>query len=420
MSLTSDLARLREELAARVGPMVASPAVRAALRDVPRHLFVPSVTPAEAYRDEAIVTKRDPAGMPISSSSQPAIMAIMLDQLALAPGLRVLEIGAGTGYNAALISHIIGPPGQVTSIDIDPEVVREAAWHLAEAGYPEVTVVAADGADGFAEHAPYDRLIATVGVSDLAPAWLSQLAGDAVIVVPLDVGGVQLSVAFEQAGDDDDGDDDGNRGNRGEDGGHWISRSVAPCGFMRMRGAMADSGLAVPLGPGLRLLLAADRMLDAPALATALAGSPTAVEPTGVSAGPPEVFWGLNLWLAASEPRAGELDEELVPGIRAPRLASPPVYSRSFQATYGIVSDAGGVAVLASPPDAGLEARGYGPDAAALAVELAGQVRAWDAAGRPGTEGLHIDAYPRAGGSPPDTADVIVERPGTRFVLYRA
>jgi protein-L-isoaspartate(D-aspartate) O-methyltransferase len=413
--MTADLAQLREELAAHVGAMVVSPAVLAALRDVPRHLFVPGVTPAEAYRDEAIVTKRDRAGVPVSSSSQPAIMAIMLDQLALAPGHRVLEIGAGTGYNAALISHITGPAGQVTSIDIDPDVVREATWHLAAAGFPGVTVVAADGADGFAGHAPYDRLIATVGVSDLAPAWLSQLTpcvqkggtGDAVIVVPLDVGGVQLSVAFERAS-----------GTGG--GGHWASRSVAPCGFMRMRGAMAGSALAVPLGPGLRLLLPAGRTLDASALAAALDAAPTAVEPTGVSAAGPQVFWGLNLWLAVSEPRAAELDEELVPGVRAPRLASPPVHSRSFQASYGIVSDAGGVAVLAAPPDNGLEARGYGQDAAALAAELAGQVRAWDAAGRPGTEGLRVDAYPRDGVPPPETADVVVERPSTRFVLYRA
>ena len=77
--------------------------IAAALRDVPRHLFLPHLPPEEAYLDDAIVTKRDAEGQPISSSSQPAIMAIMLDQLNLAPGFRVLEIGAGTGYNAALI-----------------------------------------------------------------------------------------------------------------------------------------------------------------------------------------------------------------------------------------------------------------------------------------------------------------------------
>ena len=145
------------------------------------------------------MTKRDAAGMPISSSSQPAIMAIMLDQLNLLPGHRVLEIGAGTGYNAALMSHIVGAEGQVTSVDIDPELAGRAREQLGGAGFGAVTVVCADGVDGCPERAPYDRVIATVGVADLAPAWLAQTACEARIVVPLDVRGTQLSVAFEQA-----------------------------------------------------------------------------------------------------------------------------------------------------------------------------------------------------------------------------
>ena len=195
---------MRERLANRVvaSHRIGSERVVAALHAVPRHLFLPEQRPEAAYRDDAIVTKRDEAGQPISSSSQPAIMAIMLDQLDLAPGHRVLEIGAGTGYNAALISHIVGPSGQVTSVDIDPELVATAREHLARAGFGEVTVVCADGAGGDPEHAPYDRIIATVGVSDLAPAWLAQAVPQARIVVPLDVRGIQVSVAFERAAPD--------------------------------------------------------------------------------------------------------------------------------------------------------------------------------------------------------------------------
>src|SRR3984957_3055222 len=167
---------MRERLAPRgvARHRIGSERVAAALHAVPRHLFLPGQPPEATYADDAIVTKRDQAGQPISSSSQPAIMAIMLEQLGLAPGHRVLEIGAGTGYNAALISHIVGPSGQVTSIDIDPELVGTAREHLASAGFTEVTVTCADGAGGDPGHAPYDRIIATVGVSDLAPAWLAQ------------------------------------------------------------------------------------------------------------------------------------------------------------------------------------------------------------------------------------------------------
>jgi protein-L-isoaspartate(D-aspartate) O-methyltransferase len=404
--MTADLVRLREQLAARV--TAADPAVSAALRSVPRHLFLPQIPPEEAYRDEAIVTKRDAAGAPVSSSSQPAIMAIMLDQLRLAPGHRVLEIGAGTGYNAALIREIVGAAGQVTSVDIDPDVASGAAGHLAAAGYPDVTVVAEDGAEGFAGHAPYDRIIATVGVSDLAPAWLSQVTTDAVIVVPLDVHGVQLSVAFERAG------------------GHWASRSIAPCGFMRMRGTHAGPEMSLTLAPGLRLLLPEPRPVDPAAIAAALATPPAAAVPTGVSGGP-RAFWGLNLWLATREPRACGLAEERRPPLTSeaagqePRLPGMPLSSHAFHATYGIASSTGGIAVLlAEAPGAELVATGYGPDGTELAAGLTGHVRAWAAADQPGTTGLHVDAYPRSGADQPPPAQLLVERPDTRFAVYHA
>src|SRR5579859_6035322 len=106
-------------------------AVEAAFRAVPRHVFLPELAAEEAYRDEAIPTKFL-NGSAISSSSQPAIMAIMLEQLELQPGQRVLEIGAGTGYNAALIAHIVGETGQVVTIDIDEDIVADARTHLAQ------------------------------------------------------------------------------------------------------------------------------------------------------------------------------------------------------------------------------------------------------------------------------------------------
>src|SRR5881409_720853 len=148
--------------------------VEAAFRAVPRHLFLPDVPLAEAYRNEAIPTKIVD-GEAVSSSSQPEIMAIMLEQLQLEPGHRVLEIGAGTGYNAALMAHIVGKSGQVVTVDIDEDIVESARQHLAAAGFERVQVVRADGASGYSEAAPYDRIILTVSAGDITPAWREQL-----------------------------------------------------------------------------------------------------------------------------------------------------------------------------------------------------------------------------------------------------
>ena len=431
MSSPDEFAPLRDRLATRVvaAHQIGSERVAAALHAVPRHLFLPGQEPEAAYRDDAIVTKRDEDGQPISSSSQPAIMAIMLDQLDLDPGQRVLEIGAGTGYNAALIRHIVGPSGQVTTVDIDPDLVGTAREHLASAGFGDVSVACADGADGYPPRAPYDRLIATVGVSDLAPAWLAQAVPRARIVVPLDVRGNQLSVAFERA-------------DPAAPGGPWTSRSLAPCGFMRMRGSLSGPERVVILAPGLFLLLPdGDPDPDGPDLALgALAGllaGPSVPHPTGVRAGSAQVFWGLGLWLAAHEPRSCRLNDEQPPERRAGdsgtgadgRLPGAPLRGSYWHSTHGIL-DADGLAILtADAPSTSTADRsgvltlgtaGFGPGAARLAADLAAHVQAWGAAGRRGIAGLHVDAYPRSSaGDPHPVADsMVMERPGTRFAVY--
>ena len=124
--------------------LIQSPLVEAAFRAVPRHLFLPDVPVDQAYEDRAIPTKFA-RGRAISSSSQPAMMAIMLEQLDLRPDQRVLEIGAGTGYNAALMAHIVGKTGQVTTLDIDEDIVAAARQHLHSVGADAVQVICADG-----------------------------------------------------------------------------------------------------------------------------------------------------------------------------------------------------------------------------------------------------------------------------------
>jgi protein-L-isoaspartate(D-aspartate) O-methyltransferase len=181
------LRRALVETLERAG-FIRSARVRDAFLAVPRELFVPSFAErhgvAAVYRDEAILTKRNAHGAPLSSSSQPAIMALMLEQLALEDGMTVLEIGAGTGYNAALLSLLLGRKGHVVSVDVDPEVARGARRALRAGGY-SARVVVADGRDGFAERAPYDRIVVTASSDSVPVAWFDQLVAGGLLEVPL-------------------------------------------------------------------------------------------------------------------------------------------------------------------------------------------------------------------------------------------
>ncbi|MEV8634950.1 methyltransferase, FxLD system [Streptosporangium sp. NPDC051023] len=373
---------LREDMVTEVCERGISDAVAEALLTVPRHVFLPELPVEVVYQDDAIVTKRDAHGRPISSSSQPAMMAIMLDQLGVEPGQRVLEIGAGTGYNAAVLAHLVGPRGRVVSVDIDADLVRRAREHLARAGYPEVEVVYGDGVEGFAPEAPYDRVIATVGVWDLAPAWLDQLGPGGRLVAPLDLRGVQRSVAFERAG------------------GHWTSRSAVPCGFMRMRGPFAGPETILVLDWDTDLTISLPEAEEIGDILTALDGPVTEL-PTGVGAGRGQLLDGLNLWLAVHEPRWCTMSE-----TRPGWLAAGPLDLEGFKTSIGIV-EGDSLCLLEWGSDGTLVARGYGPERNRLADDLSAHVQAWYGAGQPMTTGLRIDAHL---GAPPRDGLVIRKR----------
>jgi protein-L-isoaspartate(D-aspartate) O-methyltransferase len=189
----AESARLRqllvEQLKAR--GVLHSEALEQALLRVPRELFLPDIAEREGleriYTDDAIVTKRGSHGAPISSSSAPSMMAIMIEQLELHQGLRVLEIGAGTGYNAALLAELVGDSAAITTIDIEPDVVEQAQRNLASAGYAAITVLCADGAEGAPNLAPFDRIELTVAADDIAPTWMDQLSPGGRLVLPLEL-----------------------------------------------------------------------------------------------------------------------------------------------------------------------------------------------------------------------------------------
>jgi protein-L-isoaspartate(D-aspartate) O-methyltransferase len=364
-----------------------SPAVEAAFRAVPRHLFLPGLDDLEkVYSDEAIATKFE-GDLAISSSSQPAMMAIMLEQLELRPGHQVLEIGAGTGYNAALMAYLVGESGRVTAVDIDDDIVQQARQNLDAAGFSHVQVVQTDGGYGYAAGAPYDRIILTVGAADVLPAWVEQLKPDGRLLLPLSLNGPQKSVAFERAGD------------------YLESDSIHDCGFMRLRGAFAGPERQLWLGDegGLFLSVEGPATAEAATIYQWLQGAAD-VQPTAVEVTLADIWRGLNLWLALREPRLCDLmatGEQVGRGLVPCLFAFGGNWRSCF--TIGLLDQAG-LAVLSQSPHSQqpkdgngdtlpLWIRGYGPDAT-LAGQLRQEIEAWDAAGRPGTAGLRLRAYP--------------------------
>ncbi len=185
-----------------------------AFRRVPRHIFVPSfyrytdtgvelidsARPehhdewlASVYSDKPLFIQRDDDDALIrSSSSMPSIMALMLDALQVSPCDRVLEIGTGSGYNAALLCERLGSD-RVTTVDIDPGLVVAARERLQLLGYTP-TVVAADGFHGYAANAPYDRVISTCRVLQVPSAWIDQTRPGGLVLALLTFGMAQLTV----------------------------------------------------------------------------------------------------------------------------------------------------------------------------------------------------------------------------------
>jgi protein-L-isoaspartate(D-aspartate) O-methyltransferase len=224
--------------------MIRTSAVRNAFLSVPRHLFLPHVGLDEAYSDRSISLKAA-AGFMISSSSQPSIMAEMLEQLGARQGHHALEIGTASGFNAGLIAQIVGQPGEVVSVEIEEDLATSARTALRAAGIRNVEVISGDGGLGYEPAAPYDRIIVTVASWDITPGWWDQLGPNGRIVLPLVLkGGQQISVAFDRIGD------------------HLESSSVKPCGFMLMRGDFA-AALPIPLGPTPGLVIIFDGNLPA-------------------------------------------------------------------------------------------------------------------------------------------------------------
>jgi methyltransferase of ATP-grasp peptide maturase system len=212
-----DDARYRERMVRALAKegLVTDPRWRAAFAEVPRHLFLPrffrptatggwlpidATDPdwlAQVYSNQVLVTQfdGDPSawdraveageirGVPTSSSSMPGIMAVMLELLSVSDGHRVLEIGTGTGYNAALLCHRLGS-ASVSTVDIDAGLSELARARLASCDY-RPTCVVADGAEGYPPNSLYDRVLSTASVSSVPLPWLAQTRPGGLVVTTL-------------------------------------------------------------------------------------------------------------------------------------------------------------------------------------------------------------------------------------------
>jgi protein-L-isoaspartate O-methyltransferase len=189
---------------------LSSPLVEAAFKEVHRHPFIDhfyllerkdrrmqwqQVQPSTVqntdawlravYANQPVVTAFDEYNTPTSSSSSPDAMAFMLEVLQVGPGMRVLEIGTGTGYNAALLAHIVGDPHKIFTVEIDAALACRAQRNLDQVAGEGITVYAGDGLHGYAPGAPYDRMIATGSYHKVPLDWLDQLQPGGILLMNL-------------------------------------------------------------------------------------------------------------------------------------------------------------------------------------------------------------------------------------------
>ena len=163
---------------------VRTPAVERAMRSVSRRSFLPGLALKTTYADEAVAIKWQ-GGRAISSVSQPSMIASMLEMLDVREGSNVLEIGTGSGYNAALLATLAGHSGSVVTVEIDAQLAETARSQLVSAGFDLVDVQVGDGRAGWPARAPYDRIIVTASSAGPEPTWVEQLEDAGRMVVPL-------------------------------------------------------------------------------------------------------------------------------------------------------------------------------------------------------------------------------------------
>jgi protein-L-isoaspartate(D-aspartate) O-methyltransferase len=221
-----------------------SEAVASAYLDTPRHLCVTRYRQwgtkawhevreanlaehlATLYANRPLILFGDDDDEVPSTISEPSFVLHMLDLLQLRPGQAVFELGAGSGWNAALMGRLVGPAGQVFSLEIIPEVAKMARASLETLGITNVQIVAADGGEGYAPGAPYDRAIFAAGTYDLPRCFYAQMRDRGLLLLVLkNTGGGDNLFLLRKTAD------------------HFESLESEPCGFVQLRGKYAIKNL---------------------------------------------------------------------------------------------------------------------------------------------------------------------------------
>ena len=372
-------ARLVDELNKK--NLIKTKEVENALLTVPRHLFLPGVDLEKVYSNTAIPTKWDDK-VPISSSSEPAVYAIMLEQLQIKEGMKILEIGAGTGFNAALMAQITGKSGHVITIDIDEDITNSARRNLDSAGYENVTVICKDGATGYEEEAPYDRIIITAGVWDINPEWFNQLKPGGILLVPMVISiHDQATFAFKRVDD------------------HLESISISGCKFMEFRGEYTRPIKQASIGKSGIIML---RSKDIPPINKekyfSSFNNPRRDISTGIKASYSEYVTSFLPWLEVVEPQFCILNSAVEEKINY--LPAPFKYrEKTFPLFFGILHKEN-VALVNCIEDTGEPDRetftfyvsSYISDDG-LANQLIERITEWDNAGRPDIKNAIVKVY---------------------------
>jgi len=359
---TTDPAERREALVSTLTTAghLRSPEIIEAFRAVERHTFIPEADIETAYTDDAVPIKHDEHDEMVSCISAPSIVATQLEQLGARPGHKILEAGAATGYNAALLGRLVTPGGHVWTVDVDDDLVDHAAACVAASRADNVSVLMADGAAGLAAYGPYDRIQFTVGAGDVPSGVLEQLAPGGRLVIPMRIrGSISRSFAFERADDDT-----------------WKSVSCEMASFVPLRKGVCDDihTLVRHEGEGdVRLDTFSEQLVDREAMRTILDQRSHKIY-TGVKFRQGSAWQWVYLWLACVLPNG----LSRMPGRR-------PGFTPHFGWGSMAALDRDSLAYLTVREGDDSIGRyweigviGHGKGAAALAEQVSGAIVEWD------------------------------------------